>query len=116
MCVQRTRRRAKGACCLGAVREGARERGLICAGPRAPLGLCKVGGELLTTVHANLEAMVLRARRGTHQGRNRLSSGDARAEQRWVAAECSDGGLYAALADGAARGVGGRERTVVALG
>jgi hypothetical protein len=64
--VVRTRQRE---CRLG-VREGAR---LICAGPRAPLVRQRVV-RLLTTGHANLEAMVLRARRGTHQGLLRFST------------------------------------------
>lgn len=46
------------------VREGVRVD--MCR-PASALGLCKVERPS-STVHARLEAMVLRARRGTHQG------------------------------------------------
>ena len=69
MCVQ-GRRQAKG------VYVGPGEERGIYAGPPDPLGLCKVFGAL-TTVHANLEEVMLRARRGTHQGRRPSKGGDS---------------------------------------
>jgi hypothetical protein len=66
-------------CCLGP-RE---ERGIY-AGPPDPLGLCKVVGAL-TTVHANLEEVILRTGRGTHQGRRPSKSGDSwNADQSYI--------------------------------
>jgi hypothetical protein len=71
---------------------------------KSALGVCvRQGKRPLTTVHAKLEAMVLRARRGTHQGVRNSAAGDARARGR-VIAECSSGSLVAVCAGG--EGVG----------
>jgi hypothetical protein len=74
---------------------------LICADRRAPLVPCEVVWvPPLTAVHAKLEAMVLRARRGTHQGLGLglgLDLGDAaaggRKGGRWRLAECATEGV-----------------------
>ena len=76
-------------------------------GVRVDMGGSKAA---LATVHAKLEAMVLRARRGTHQGGRRISSGDARAAHSKVA-ECERcDGIYtgAAGAGGVWRGAGSK--------